>query len=140
MADENNVAVAGAEGAAQDATDLVAKLCAFHHAAQASEEKADMRFMGLDLVAGKVSLLPLPLPACPPAHLLPEAVMSNANNFRLVFLSRASPPAMMTNSAFCLTPSAPPSLSLATALLTGPRVEGMTLRSAGLRRQPRPWR
>ena len=62
-----------AVNAAQDATDLVAKLCAFHHAAQASEEKADMRFMGLDLVAGKVSLLPLPLllharsPACLPA-------------------------------------------------------------------------
>jgi T-complex protein 1 subunit zeta len=43
-----------AVNAAQDATDLVAKLCAFHHAAQTSADKADMRFFGLDLVNGKV--------------------------------------------------------------------------------------
>lgn len=76
-----------AVNAAQDATELVAKLCAFHHASQAGgpagmsaaggagaaaggagaasagaaasvpgmEDKADLRFMGLDLVNGKVS-------------------------------------------------------------------------------------
>jgi T-complex protein 1 subunit alpha len=43
-----------AVNAAQDATELVAKLCAFHHAAQTSADKADMRFFGLDLVNGKV--------------------------------------------------------------------------------------
>lgn len=75
-----------AVNAAQDATELVAKLCAFHHASQAGgpagmsaaggagaaaggagaasagaaasvpgmEDKADLRFMGLDLVNGKV--------------------------------------------------------------------------------------
>ena len=43
-----------AVNAAQDATELVAKLCAYHHAAQSSPEKADQRFMGLDLVRGKV--------------------------------------------------------------------------------------
>jgi len=46
-----------AVNAAQDATELVAKLCAFHHAAQTAEgepEKAEMRYYGLDLVNGKV--------------------------------------------------------------------------------------
>jgi T-complex protein 1 subunit alpha len=43
-----------AVNAAQDATELVAKLCAFHHQAQASEDKADQRFFGLDLIKGKV--------------------------------------------------------------------------------------
>lgn len=71
-----------AVNAAQDATELVAKLCAFHHASQAAggsaasgagagaaaggagagapasvpgmDDKADLRFMGLDLVNGKV--------------------------------------------------------------------------------------
>ena len=43
-----------AVNAAQDATDLVAKLCAFHHASQTDESKAEYRFMGLDLVRGKV--------------------------------------------------------------------------------------
>ena len=43
-----------AVNAAQDATELVARLCAFHHSSQASEEKKDLRFMGLDLVNGKV--------------------------------------------------------------------------------------
>ena len=72
-----------AVNAAQDATELVAKLCAFHHAAQsvsadgssgagghgsegssgAAEDgganasaKADFRFMGLDLIKGKVRI------------------------------------------------------------------------------------
>jgi T-complex protein 1 subunit alpha len=39
--------------AAKDATELVAKLCAFHTAAQAQPEKSDLRFMGLDLINGK---------------------------------------------------------------------------------------
>ena len=62
-----------AVNAAQDATELVAKLCAFHHAAQSAppggdahgsggdgaasgdaSSRADLRFMGLDLVNGKV--------------------------------------------------------------------------------------
>jgi len=43
-----------AVNAAQDATELVARLIAFHHAAQADEGNADLRFHGLDLVAGKV--------------------------------------------------------------------------------------
>jgi T-complex protein 1 subunit alpha len=43
-----------AVNAAQDATDLVAKLCAFHHMSQTKEDKAELRFMGLDLVNGKV--------------------------------------------------------------------------------------
>ena len=47
-----------AVNAAQDATELVAKLCAFHHAAQTSADKADMRFFGLDLVNGKVRRAP----------------------------------------------------------------------------------
>jgi T-complex protein 1 subunit alpha len=45
-----------AVNAAQDATDLVAKLCAFHSASQTDESKAEFRFMGLDLVKGKVSV------------------------------------------------------------------------------------
>ena len=40
--------------AAKDSTELVAKLCAFHTAAQASAEKSDLRFMGLDLIKGQV--------------------------------------------------------------------------------------
>jgi T-complex protein 1 subunit alpha len=43
-----------AVNAAQDATDLVAKLCAFHHASQTEEAKAEHRFTGLDLVRGLV--------------------------------------------------------------------------------------
>ena len=71
-----------AVNAAKDATELVAKLCAFHHAAQSeppgcdasgsasSESKdeastrADLRFMGLDLVAGKVRVRGLERAAC----------------------------------------------------------------------------
>lgn len=64
-----------AVNAAKDATELVAKLCAFHHTAQtvgavggagdighggegateSDSAKAEFRFMGLDLVKGKVS-------------------------------------------------------------------------------------
>ncbi len=44
-----------AVNAAQDATDLVARLCAFHHQAQTNPDKAEWRHMGLDLVKGKVS-------------------------------------------------------------------------------------
>lgn len=43
-----------AVNAAKDATDLVAKLCAYHHTAQTTEGKDNYKFMGLDLVAGKV--------------------------------------------------------------------------------------
>lgn len=43
-----------AVNAAQDATDLVAKLCAMHHRSQTVEEKAEERFTGLDLIEGKV--------------------------------------------------------------------------------------
>ena len=43
-----------AVNAAQDATELVARLVAFHHAAQSDPAKADLRFHGLDLIAGKV--------------------------------------------------------------------------------------
>ena len=43
-----------AVNAAKDATDLVAKLCAFHNAAQTVSGKETMRFMGLDLVKGEV--------------------------------------------------------------------------------------
>lgn len=42
----------------QDATDLVARMCAFHHQAQTVPGKADLRFMGLDLVNGKVRCRP----------------------------------------------------------------------------------
>jgi T-complex protein 1 subunit alpha len=40
--------------AAQDATELVAKLRAHHHAAQTVEEKANLKFSGLNLTAGTV--------------------------------------------------------------------------------------
>jgi len=43
-----------AVNAAHDATDLVAKLCTLHHAAQKSEEKKIYARYGLDLHAGKV--------------------------------------------------------------------------------------
>jgi T-complex protein 1 subunit alpha len=43
-----------AVNAAKDSTELVAKLCAFHTAAQASAEKSELRFMGLDLIKGAV--------------------------------------------------------------------------------------
>jgi T-complex protein 1 subunit alpha len=43
-----------AVNAAQDATELVAKLCAYHHTAQTSDDRAEFRFYGLDLVNGKV--------------------------------------------------------------------------------------
>lgn len=43
-----------AVNAAQDATELVALLCAHHHAAQLDPSKASQRFMGLDLIRGKV--------------------------------------------------------------------------------------
>jgi hypothetical protein len=46
-----------AVNAAQDATDLIAKLCSYHHASQTDEEKADLRFCGLDLINGKVSYI-----------------------------------------------------------------------------------
>lgn len=44
-----------AVNAAQDATELVAKLCAHHYAAQTLKDKAGHKYMGLDLVHGKVS-------------------------------------------------------------------------------------
>jgi T-complex protein 1 subunit alpha len=43
-----------AVNAALDATELVAKLCAMHHASQRTEGKEELRFAGLDLVAGRV--------------------------------------------------------------------------------------
>lgn len=43
-----------AVNAAQDATELVAQLLAFHNTAQKVADKGDFRFMGLDLVRGKV--------------------------------------------------------------------------------------
>lgn len=43
-----------AVNAAQDATELTAKLCAKHHRAQTVEGKAEERFMGLELIEGKV--------------------------------------------------------------------------------------
>jgi len=43
-----------AVNAAHDATDLVAKLCTLHHAAQKSEEKKHYARFGLDLYNGKV--------------------------------------------------------------------------------------
>jgi T-complex protein 1 subunit alpha len=43
-----------AVNAAQDATDLVAKLCAYHHAAQTKDDKKHYAHYGLDLVAGAV--------------------------------------------------------------------------------------
>jgi T-complex protein 1 subunit alpha len=43
-----------AVNAAQDATELVARLCAYHHSAQTDAAKADLRFMGLDLYKGAV--------------------------------------------------------------------------------------
>jgi len=43
-----------AVNAAQDATDLVAKLCTLHHAAQKNEEKKHYARFGLDLFNGKV--------------------------------------------------------------------------------------
>lgn len=47
-----------AVNAALDATELVAKLCAFHHASQSGDaDKADMRFFGLDLVNGNVRFM-----------------------------------------------------------------------------------
>jgi len=39
---------------ALDATDLVAKLRAYHHTSQTNEQKADYKFVGLDLEEGKV--------------------------------------------------------------------------------------
>eukprot|EP01087_Luapelamoeba_hula_P015709 TRINITY_DN4720_c0_g1_i1.p1 TRINITY_DN4720_c0_g1~~TRINITY_DN4720_c0_g1_i1.p1 ORF type:complete len:554 (+),score=107.82 TRINITY_DN4720_c0_g1_i1:64-1725(+) len=43
-----------AVNAAHDATDLVAKLRAYHNAAQSDDKKKDFAMCGLDLVAGKV--------------------------------------------------------------------------------------
>lgn len=43
-----------AVNAAQDATELVANLCNYHHTAQTVESKADRKYYGLDLVNGKV--------------------------------------------------------------------------------------
>lgn len=43
-----------AVNAAQDAFDLVTKLCALHHASQSKEDKAHLKWYGLDLVNGKV--------------------------------------------------------------------------------------
>jgi len=43
-----------AVNAAQDATDLVSQLLSYHNTAQKVADKRDFRFMGLDLVAGKV--------------------------------------------------------------------------------------
>jgi len=40
--------------AAQDATELVAKLRAYHNTAQQDEAKKDLRFHGLDLIDGKI--------------------------------------------------------------------------------------
>lgn len=43
-----------AVNAAQDSTDLVAKLRAYHNSAQTDKEKADRKWVGLDLIEGKV--------------------------------------------------------------------------------------
>merc|ERR1711908_181597 len=43
-----------AVNAAQDATDMVAKLRSFHHAAQTDPAKAELRRCGLDCVTGKI--------------------------------------------------------------------------------------
>ncbi len=43
-----------AVNAAQDATDLTAKLRAYHHTSQTDDSKKEYRFMGLDLVNGTV--------------------------------------------------------------------------------------
>ncbi|XP_054266722.1 T-complex protein 1 subunit alpha [Macrosteles quadrilineatus] len=43
-----------AVNAAQDATDLVAKLRAFHNSSQTKKEHADLKWVGLDLTEGKV--------------------------------------------------------------------------------------
>jgi T-complex protein 1 subunit alpha len=40
--------------AAQDATDLVAKLCAYHHAGQSKPDKEHYKYYGLDLIKGAV--------------------------------------------------------------------------------------
>ena len=40
--------------AAQDATDMVAKLRANHNAAQTDATKAELRFYGMDCISGKV--------------------------------------------------------------------------------------
>ena len=40
--------------AAQDATELVAKLRAFHNASQTQKDKEQLKWFGLDLQAGKV--------------------------------------------------------------------------------------
>jgi len=40
--------------AAQDSTDLVAKLRAYHNTSQTKPEHGDLRWVGLDLVAGLV--------------------------------------------------------------------------------------
>jgi T-complex protein 1 subunit alpha len=42
-----------AVNAAQDSADLVSKLRAFHHASQTNPEKADFKYVGLDLQQGK---------------------------------------------------------------------------------------
>ena len=43
-----------AVNAAQDATELVAKLRAFHYKSQTKEESKDLKWMGLDLINGVV--------------------------------------------------------------------------------------
>lgn len=43
-----------AVNAAQDATDLVSQLLTYHNTAQKVADKTDFRFMGLDLINGKV--------------------------------------------------------------------------------------
>ena len=40
--------------AAHDATDLVAKMCAYHHSSQRVDGKSDLKYTGLDLVNGVV--------------------------------------------------------------------------------------
>jgi T-complex protein 1 subunit alpha len=42
-----------AVNAAKDATDLVAKLRAFHHSSQTDKTKTDLKWVGLDLIEGK---------------------------------------------------------------------------------------
>merc|ERR1711977_793691 len=43
-----------AVNAAQDATDLVAKLRAHHNAAQTAPNKAELKYTGLDCISGKI--------------------------------------------------------------------------------------
>ncbi len=87
-----------ATNAAQDATELVAKLCAYHYASQTEADKADLRFCGLDLINGKVraprrgarGLLLLLLRIC--LKYIGRGVARDVTIFRLVFSSAGHTP------------------------------------------------